>query len=125
MDAEVWEIEFKARRTGYYYNCNNVLFKANDYVVVAAERGEDIGIAKRKPTGNVKTKSSPKAIIRLASDLDIERMKENRVREKEAVEQCLALVKKHHLKMKLVDSEYQLDGNKHANHPQAGFWPVI
>jgi cell fate regulator YaaT (PSP1 superfamily) len=96
----------------YYYNCNDVIFEANDYVIVAAERGEDIGIARRKPTGSIKSKSSPKAIIRGASEHDIERMNENRTREKEAVTQCLSMVKKHHLQMKLVDAEYQLDGNK-------------
>ncbi len=112
MNADVWEVEFKARRISYYYNCNDVIFEANDYVIVAAERGEDIGIARRKPTGSIKSKSSPKAIIRGASEHDIERMNENRTREKEAVTQCLSMVKKHHLQMKLVDAEYQLDGNK-------------
>jgi len=112
LDADIWEIEFKAHRTGYYYNCNNVEFRSGDWVIVAAERGEDIGKAKWIHEDEIKTKGSPMAIIRVASEHDLERNSENRLKEKDALKQCLSLVKKHNLDMKLVDCEYQLDANK-------------
>ncbi|MBU1320595.1 MAG: hypothetical protein KKG33_10345 [candidate division Zixibacteria bacterium] len=112
MDSDIWEVEFKARRLNYYYNCNDVEFSVNDHVVVAAERGEDIGQARCKVSGGIKIKGAPMAIIRLASENDLERSKDNRVKEKEALNQCQSLVKQHSLDMKLVDVEYQLDGNK-------------
>jgi cell fate regulator YaaT (PSP1 superfamily) len=112
VDADIWEVEFKARRIGYYYNCNDVEFDPREFVIVAAERGEDIGLALWKLPGQQKLKGSPKAIIRIASENDMERLGENRQREEEALDECLGLVKKHSLDMKLVDAEYQLDGNK-------------
>ena len=112
MEADIWEVEFKALRRNYYVNCNDVEFKADDHVVVAAERGEDFGQAKWQLPGDFKIKGSPMAIIRVASDHDFERVQENRKREKESLEECYGLVRKHNLGMKLVDAEYQLDGNK-------------
>jgi len=112
LNADRWEVEFKAQRRGYYVNCNDVEFKPNDYVIVAAERGEDIGQAKWELPEDFKIKGSPMAIIRVASEHDLERSEENRRKEKETLEQCFELVKKHNLHMKLVDAECQLDGNK-------------
>ncbi len=112
MEADIWEVEFKALRRGYYVNCNNVEFKADDHVIVAAERGEDFGLAKWMLPGDFKIKGTPMAIIRLASDHDFERVRENRRKEKETLSQCLELIRKRGLEMKLVDAEYQLDGNK-------------
>jgi cell fate regulator YaaT (PSP1 superfamily) len=112
VNTDTWEVEVKAQRRGYYVNCNDVDFKADDYVVVAAERGEDIGRAKWQLPGDFKIKGSPMAIIRTASEHDFERCEENRRKEKETLDQCLEFVKKHNLEMKLVDAECQLDGNK-------------
>jgi len=112
LDSDIWEVEFKAHRLNYYYNCNEVQFDANQFVVVAAERGEDIGLARRIVTGEIKMKGSPMAIIRMASENDLERSNDNRLKEKEALNQCHSLVRQHNLDMKLVDVEYQLDGNK-------------
>lgn len=112
MDADIWEVEFKARRKGYYYNCNNIDFKQGDRVIVAAERGEDIGRATWQLPEDFEFKGSPMAIIRMASENDYNRDRENRNRERDALDECQELVKKHGLEMKLVDAEYQLDGNK-------------
>ena len=112
MDVDIWEIEFKAHRRGYYYNCNNVKFEANDYVIVAAERGEDLGQAKWKLPPGFKVKGSPMAIIRPVSENDFEKLQENYYKEKAALDKCRVFIKKHNLDMKLVDAEYQLDGNK-------------
>jgi len=112
LDAVIWEIEFKARRRGYYYNCNNVEFKEGDMVIVAAERGEELGQAQCTLPDDFEIKGSPMAIIRTANDNDLERQIENRTKEAEAMQQCIDLIRKHGLEMKLVDTEYQLDGNK-------------
>ncbi len=111
MEVDIWEVEFKGLRRGFYVNCNDVEFKDDDYVIVAAERGEDVGQAKWKLT-DFRIKGSPMAIIRAASENDLERSKENRIKEKETLHQCYEFVRKHNLDMKLVDAEYQLDGNK-------------
>jgi cell fate regulator YaaT (PSP1 superfamily) len=112
LDADIWEIEFKSRRTGCYFNCNNVQFEPGTHVIVAAERGEDIGRARWTMPHDHKSKGTPMAIIRIASEFDLEKHKDNAAKERDAVSQCQNLVRKHNLLMKLVDAEFQLDCNK-------------
>ena len=53
-----------------------------------------------------------KEVLRHATDKDIERLEEIREKEAEALRICTEKVEEHHLPMKLVDVEYQFDGNK-------------
>ena len=42
--SEVYLVQFKGSRRGYYYNPNYLSIKLEDYVIVQVERGEDMGI---------------------------------------------------------------------------------
>jgi cell fate regulator YaaT (PSP1 superfamily) len=53
-----------------------------------------------------------KEVLRHATEKDIEQLKEIRKKEKEALNICQEKVTEHDLPMKLVDVEYQFDGNK-------------
>jgi cell fate regulator YaaT (PSP1 superfamily) len=53
-----------------------------------------------------------KEVLRHATDKDIERLEEMRGKESEALGICVKKVEEHSLPMKLVDVEYQFDGNK-------------
>ena len=53
-----------------------------------------------------------KSIIRHAAYTDMQIMMDNRQKEDEAFIVCLKKIRNHDLKMKLVDVEYQYDGNK-------------
>jgi len=107
------EVAFKTPRRDFYRNSNRLDISPGDYCVVQAERGEDLGIVVRfndqhKPKRNVKIRD----ILRLATDEDIERLGELRAKEKNAYEVCKQKVETHELPMKIVDVEYQFDGNK-------------
>ncbi len=107
------EVAFKTPRREVYRNPNNIEVSPGDYCVVQAERGEDLGIVVRfvdqhKPKRNVKIRE----VIRVASDRDIDRLAELRADEKDASRVCEQKVEVHGLPMKIVDVEYQFDGNK-------------
>jgi cell fate regulator YaaT (PSP1 superfamily) len=107
------EIAFKNPRKDFFRNTDDVEVSPGDYCIVQAERGEDMGKVVRfsdrhKPKRNVKIRN----ILRLASEGDIERLEDLRTKEKSAFDVCRQKVTLHGLPMKIVDVEYQFDGNK-------------
>jgi cell fate regulator YaaT (PSP1 superfamily) len=67
----LWEVEFKAGRRAFYINVNKVEFEPGDYVIVAAERGEDMGKVIREYLPTVNLKYHPTAVLRKAKDDDL------------------------------------------------------
>ena len=111
---DLYLIEFKGHRRGYFYNAYYHSLESGDRVIVEAERGEDMGRLS-KPVGDEKRlglEDKPPSILRPATDDDIAYAKENETAEKDAMYRCQDLVAKHALPMKLIDSEYQHDRNK-------------
>ncbi len=107
------EIAFKIPRKDFYRNPKLVELSPGDYCIVQAERGEDLGVVVRfnehhKPKRNVKIRE----VIRQATDEDVSRLKELRAKERDASDVCKEKVETHGLPMKVVDVEYQFDGNK-------------
>jgi cell fate regulator YaaT (PSP1 superfamily) len=108
------EVVFKGERKEIYANPQQFPFKIGDYVIVEAEKGEDLGlvhllgsIAERK-----KTDGPIRNITRKATAKDIDIFHENSRKEFEAYHLCRKKIVEHGLDMKLVDVEYQFDGNK-------------
>ena len=107
------EIAFKNPRKDFYRNPKLIELSPGDFCIVQAERGEDLGVVVRfndqhKPKRNVKVRE----VIRQAKDEDISRLKELRAMERSASDVCKEKVETHGLPMKVVDVEYQFDGNK-------------
>ncbi len=116
MELETVEVQFKRERKGYYLNKDNLDIKVGDYVVVEVDRGEDLGkvavigeLADRKHS---EKKSSLGKIRRFATQKEIESLEKVSDKEGEAFEICVKKVEEHQLDMKLVDTEWQFDGNK-------------
>jgi cell fate regulator YaaT (PSP1 superfamily) len=116
MELETVEVQFKRERKGYYLNKDNLDIKLGDYVVVEVDRGEDLGrvavigeLADRKHS---EKKSSLGKIRRFATQKEIEGLEKVSDKEGEAFEICMKKVEEHQLDMKLVDTEWQFDGNK-------------
>ncbi len=116
MELETVEVQFKRERKGYYLNKDNLDIKVGDYVVVEVDRGEDLGrvavigeLADRKHS---EKKSSLGKIRRFATQKEIEGLEKVSDKEGEAFEICMKKVEEHQLYMKLVDTEWQFDGNK-------------
>jgi cell fate regulator YaaT (PSP1 superfamily) len=113
-ELSIIEIEFKGLRRGVFSNPMEFPFKIGDYAVVQVERGMDMGAVSyvgRRPC--IEEADTPEySIVRKASVEDLDRLDENRGKEKEALKVCAGMVKQHGLEMKLVDVEYQFDGRK-------------
>jgi cell fate regulator YaaT (PSP1 superfamily) len=111
---EVLEVAFKARRREYYANPKEIPLRAGDWIVVQAERGEDLGKVhhthewvKRSHLGE-----NLRSVLRMARPEDLERLEQNRAKEARALQSCKERVAHREIEMKLVDAEYQFDGNR-------------
>jgi cell fate regulator YaaT (PSP1 superfamily) len=111
---DLYVVGFKGNRKEYYYNTYYHSLKLKDYVIVQAERGEDMGILDKKVMADIDFSDTekPHSILRPASEEDRQKLMANRADEEVAYKRILELISKHALEMKLVDIEYQYDRNK-------------
>jgi len=106
-------IEFKGNRRQIYKASEGIQIEPGNYAIVQAERGEDMGLVKRKAKSDeLAANENNHKIIRKATEHDLDRLNFNRQKESESKTECLRFIEKHQLKMKLVDVEYQFDCNK-------------
>jgi len=116
MEAEIVEVQFKGERKEFYLNKHNLSFKIGDFVIVEVERGEDLGKVMQKGTLSARKRSDNEgklgAIRRLASKEELEKVDKLVFKEADALKICHTKVEEHDLNMKLVDAEWQFDGNK-------------
>ena len=110
---ELVEVQFKGQRKELYVNTRELFLHTGNHCVVQADRGEDMGlvvsIVKVAPK---QIESEMKEILRHATEHDVEAMEETRKKELEALKTCQQKAGEHDLQIKLVDVEYQFDGNK-------------
>jgi cell fate regulator YaaT (PSP1 superfamily) len=107
-------VRFKRAGKIYYFDPGDLQIEAGQKVIVETVRGIELGEVAVGPK-RVKEEDvvAPlKQVIRIATEEDINKEKENRDKEKEAFEICLKEIEKHELEMKLVDVEYTFDNNK-------------
>ena len=112
--AELYLVEFKGSRREYFYNTYYHSLKPSDHVIIQAERGEDLGLLSKKVEVEVNFYESakPRSILRRASDDDMVRFEDLRRKENDHESEVIVMIKKHRLEMKVVDVEWQYDGNK-------------
>ncbi|MCI0435804.1 MAG: stage 0 sporulation protein [Gemmatimonadetes bacterium] len=119
--ASVVEVAFKGNRRGYYASqLGNV--EVNDFVIVEAERGEDLGrvtasgaIAERKCSGCSTGCAAPVPeyrLLRTAKPDEIRIAVDHRGDEPRVRRIAREKVIQHGLKMKVSDAEWQLDRNR-------------
>ncbi len=108
---EIFQIGFRGWRKGYFLNPRLLPLQIGDWVLVSAEKGEDMGMVIKKAKVGDGFSHSQK-ILRKATPEDMKRMEENRSKQEEARRTCQARIEEKNLPMKLVDVEYQFDGNK-------------
>ena len=82
--ANLFLVEFKGSRKEYFYNRYYHALRISDYVVIQADRGEDIGRLTKKIEIEVdfSRTTKPRSILRPASKEDVIEVEEIRVREK-------------------------------------------
>lgn len=110
----VINVRFKANGKAYFFDPGTMNPKRGDYVIVETNRGPECGIVVKEAYSidDNKVIHPLKPIVRMADDLDIRRMEQNRKDEQEAHAICVERIRKHGLEMKLVEVEYTLDRSK-------------
>lgn len=114
MIPEIVEISFKGNKRVPFFNPKDIKIKTGDYVIVEADKGVDLGLVSKigRLAALNEIKGEPKSLVRIAEEEDIEKLKENRLKETQAFIVGREKINKHCLNMKLVDVEYQYDQNK-------------
>lgn len=107
-------VRFKKVGKIYYFSPNGMDIVCGDKVIVETVRGVECGevvLTDREMEEN-KLGSPLKPVIRIATKRDFEIIENNKKKEKEAYAICEEKIRKHGLKMDLVDVECTFDNNK-------------
>ena len=109
--TEVISVKFKDNGKPYFFDPAGHTVKEGDVVVVEMQSGKELG---RVSEGNhsVKDEDIVKPLckmLRIATEKDLKKVKENAQKEEEALKVCEKMVEQHELDMKLVRAEYSFD----------------
>ncbi|MDQ0204796.1 PSP1 domain-containing protein [Pectinatus haikarae] len=107
-------IRFKKAGKIYYFAPGGNQLIADDGVIVETARGVEYGtlVIPARDVPESEIVQPLKTILRKATKEDLEKVKENREKEKEAFVLCEEKIKIHELPMKLIGVEYTFDVNK-------------
>ena len=107
-------VRFRTAGKIYYFDPVKYEIKRGDHVIVETARGIEFGtvVLSPKEVEDDKVVQPLKAVLRLATEKDMEQEAENKKKEREAYKICLEKIRKHNLEMKLIDAEYTFDNNK-------------
>lgn len=107
-------VKFKGAGKVYYFDPDEAILNAGDYVVVETSRGIECGTVTfgNREINDDGLNRPLKKIIRPATVEDIAHLEDNRKKEEKAYGICLKKIIEHNLKMKLVTVEYTFDNNK-------------
>jgi len=112
---ESFELEFKGGRKALFSNPRNIPFHIGDFAVVDIERGQDVGRVLREgddASKKIREKGIAGHILRRATGADLTKAERIEEKETEAHRICQELIARQKLPMKLVDVEWQFDGNR-------------
>ena len=91
----------------YYFDPKNYKMQIGDHVIVEAARGIEFGrvVLGPKEVGEKEVVHPLKEVLRVATEADEEREKQNRLKEKDAFKICQKKIREHGLEMKLIDAD--------------------
>jgi len=112
--TEVVSIRFKDRGKSYYFDPKGHQVQTGQNVVVETSKGLEFGACVR---GNFLVESDKvipplRPVHRLATETDIKTAADNKAKEQDAFRIGVEKIREHQLDMKLVDVEYNFEGNK-------------
>lgn len=112
--AEVIGVRFKNVGKVYYFDPDGNTLKKGDMVIVETARGVECGevAMENRMISDEGIVQPLKKLIRIATDDDLKKVAENRLKEKSAFDICCKKILAHNLEMKLVDVEYTFDNSK-------------
>ena len=113
-DIEIIGIRFKKQGKLYYFDPAGFSAAKDDHVIVDTARGPEYGVvALSNQTVPAREVVQPlRKVIRIATEEDEVRYRNNLEKETEAFNICLEKIEEHKLDMKLVDVEYTFDNSK-------------
>ena len=112
--TEIVGIKFKKSGKTYYFAPAGFDLKTDDRVIVDTARGEEYGITSipNRFISNSEIVEPLRSVLRLATPEDTQIHNENSKKEIEAFNNCIALIDKHSIEMKLIDAELAFDRTK-------------
>ncbi|MDD6603274.1 MAG: stage 0 sporulation family protein [Eubacteriales bacterium] len=107
-------VRFKDTGKMYYFDPRGIIVRKGDVVIVETSQGVESGIA---ATGNKEVPDEEvvtplKALKRVATQDDLQRIADNKIKQKEAYDICQSKIEAHKLDMNLTEVEYSFDGSK-------------
>ncbi|MPQ42344.1 PSP1 domain-containing protein [Clostridium tarantellae] len=107
-------VRFKKAGKIYYFGPNDLDVKKGNFVIVETARGIEFGecVIGIKEILEEDIIAPLKLVLRIATEEDITKHKENKNKEVEAFNICFKKILEHQLIMKLIDVEYTFDNNK-------------
>ena len=114
MQYEVVGVQFKQVGKKYFFDPNGFELKKGDYVLVETVRGMEFGtvVIAPKLVGEEDVFLPLKPVMRIATEEDIEKHRQNKADEAYAIEACEQLIVKNKLDMQLLGCEYTFDRTK-------------
>ncbi len=111
---EIVGVKFDNSEKVYYFDPKENKYAIGDHVIVETARGLEFGeiTVENKCVPEKEVVLPLRSVVRLATDEDEAKNKENAEKEKQALIECEKLVLKHELPMKLVEAEYTFDNTK-------------
>ena len=112
--SEVVGVRFKEVGKVYYFDPDGFKLKKGDKVIVETARGVECGeiAMDNRDVSDDEIVKPLKKLLRVATKEDLDKVAENKKKEKSAFEICEKKIAKHNLDMKLVDIEYTFDNSK-------------
>lgn len=122
---QIAEVRFGGMRSEYFRFDEDAPLRENEYVIVEADRGQDLGWVRRAVDAGSHTCDGgcdhahhgpvvppSKRVLRRAAPADVERRLTLEAEEPEVRRRTRELVKRHGLRMKVSEAEWQWDRNK-------------
>lgn len=112
--AELYQVEFKGSRREFFFNLYHHTLKLDDYVIIEAEQGEDMGLLSKRIETEIEfpPDKRPRSILRPAGPDDLDRFRRLKDNEARYQKEVVGVIRKHGLEMKVVDVECLFDGSK-------------
>lgn len=112
--AKVIGVRFKEVGKIYYFDPCDIQFNKFDKAIVETARGVECGevALANKDVPDEEIVHPLKKVLRKATNKDIEKLSENKEKEKEAFKICNKKIEEHKLDMKLTEVEYTFDNSK-------------
>ena len=107
-------VQFRGAGKIYSFNAGDLALPIGTGVIVETAQGAEYGLVVTAPRSEAEENAPNglKAVLRIANEEDIQKVRRNEERENEAFRICAAKIEEHKLDMKLVNAEYAFDSSK-------------